>query len=669
METGQENISFEINGEVAYCQATTEKNGVRVIVPMKKHHFTEFDEAVKRQLMYFENVVYKIRDEYGNDHGIPVRPNILYQDDSIVISDNQFFSKPHILINNVNYGFINFDELEIENVSGNIGLKVSPEEVEVSPSRENLIWEEKTREAVVQRLRDAQKSASALISESMDKETDFIAWLNKVKSIVSSWSAEHTGSTVLATLAKIVSADRLDFVFKSLIGSPILFKKDFFEDLDFKALNVCYTTKQVKGQVTRTIDRSKSIPMYHKVALVSTRLSNRKDKFLLSTEDYFTVIHLPDRYKTEEYRPGFKQLDDAEVNTTFHKLQMQVIRLLLASPSVVPYEEIQVPDTWHETEEEEDVISAEEQTEEEVKASYLSKKDRRLLNKEILVHTLTRNTLYYSQESARTILDFPFRKTECKTTEIDAWNNEEIYWGNEADSKVLIFVSCLLSQNGPTTGVRDFDNSPVRLFKVAKDNIKYVKDFQHIQKFFAQKRGSTITMSSYLIRWNTARLLLPKMPLLNFMQGLSQIPQYTEQYDKYAKVVQYVSGFENLERWPTLKSTFSTAMDDMVRHLDKVYQFQKLVADGATAEQIATVATEMWGSPTITDGCAVNIEIVTIFEELLDWSTSIRTLLNTSKVLNSRDEEGYTPNGHFDFEEASEHEMESIADYIKLKTT
>lgn len=157
LETGQENISFEINGEVAYCQATTEKNGVRVIVPMKKHHFTEFDEAVKRQLMYFENVVYKIRDEYGNDHGIPVRPNILYQDDSIVISDNQFFSKPHILINNVNYGFINFDELEIENVSGNIGLKVSPEEVEVSPSRENLIWEEKTREAVVQRLRDAQK--------------------------------------------------------------------------------------------------------------------------------------------------------------------------------------------------------------------------------------------------------------------------------------------------------------------------------------------------------------------------------------------------------------------------------------------------------------------------------------------------------------------------------
>lgn len=678
LETNESNPFIEVNGEVIYYERTTLKNGVKVTVPMKKHYFSEFDDAVKKQLMYFDDVVYSVVDEYSNSSVLPIKPNILFQNDALVISDNTYYSKPHILINKVNYGYINFDELELEQIYGNIGIKVQPEEVEVSPSREALIWEDKTKEAVLNRFRDAQKVASDLIATSIQDETDFVAWMNKVYAINRRWTTDsNSGNQVLAVLSRIVSSEALRFTFNHghVNSLPIKLRKEFFAELDFKITTVSYTTKTIKGNVVKQIQRSGEVPLFQNTVLVlGGRASNRKDKYLLSLYSEFTMVYIPDRYKLENLETYVGATDllfvGKEINTTFHKEQRTVIDHFLRSPSVVVYETLEVPKDWTASEEEDEVIELETLTEEEKNASYISAEARRKLKGEILCHTVEFN-MYLNTHSSYTMENASyFGKEAVPVADISSWKNEEVYYGNQADSDTLKFVAYLLyPYQGSKSFKRNFnDETPVRLFKVAQDNVKYVKDFQHITKFFAYKRGTTITMSAHLIRWNTSRLIVPKMHLLNFMQGLEVIPMFADKFNNYKTLVEYVSTYMDVTR-TTSATFFEKAMEDVINHLDKVYQFQKLVAEGATQEQISTIATEMWGSSTITDGCAVDIKILAIFEELLDWSTSIRDLLNTSKVLNNRDEDVYSTDGHLDYETATEEELEAITNYIQLKTT
>ena len=202
------------------------------------------------------------------------------------------------------------------------------------------------------------------------------------------------------------------------------------------------------------------------------------------------------------------------------------------------------------------------------------------------------------------------------------------------------------------------NTSPVRLLKLSADNSKYVRDFQHIQKFFAQNKNGCITMSNYLIRWNTSRLIIPRMHLLNFMQGFSQIPELEDKYADYELVFNFVAPYRTLDRFP------EEHINKIISHLDKVAQFQKIVAEGASKEIIADIATQMWGSAEITDGCALDLKIIRIFEDLLDWSTSIRDLLNTSNVLSSSKDFNYS----IEFRKGTTTELEAILNYITLKT-
>lgn len=124
---------------VFYSEETTLPNGVSVIIPAKKHHKEQYIDAVKQQLLYFDNVrLFTYNEESQQKIEIPVKAEIMYEDNRIVLSKNDIYSKPHLLLNKVNYGFINFQELELEERKGNIGIKVDPTEVSINPSRETL---------------------------------------------------------------------------------------------------------------------------------------------------------------------------------------------------------------------------------------------------------------------------------------------------------------------------------------------------------------------------------------------------------------------------------------------------------------------------------------------------------------------------------------------------
>lgn len=110
LATGQENESVLFGagtGEeyTVYYEKTEQKNRFSIIIEAKKHHMQQYIDAVKSQMLYFDDIVCKIQHENGAIEFIDYKAKILYEDEHIVMSDNQYFTAPHLLLNRVNYGY------------------------------------------------------------------------------------------------------------------------------------------------------------------------------------------------------------------------------------------------------------------------------------------------------------------------------------------------------------------------------------------------------------------------------------------------------------------------------------------------------------------------------------------------------------------------------------
>ena len=81
------------------------------------------------------------------------------------------------MINNVIYNVIDFQELELPERLGNVGIKVSVEEVDLPPSRENVIYTPKTKAIVIEKMKSINETASNYIHEKLNaKEMSFRDW-------------------------------------------------------------------------------------------------------------------------------------------------------------------------------------------------------------------------------------------------------------------------------------------------------------------------------------------------------------------------------------------------------------------------------------------------------------------------------------------------------------
>ena len=175
-----------------------------------------------------------------------------------------------------------------------------------------------------------------------------------------------------------------------------------------------------------------------------------------------------------------------------------------------------------------------------------------------------------------------------------------------------------------------FSPHSVRLVKVAKDRVKYIKDFKHINKFFLQIIDNRITMSTRLIRWNTARKIKESLHKLNFLGQDLDNPEIQEKVKVYRKLYDYVRlHYNELGTVNTVDSSqFGEAMQSITSHLDKVEFFQRFVAEGNSTEAIASVAKELWSNQEIQDGCAIDLDLIKELEELLEWAEPVSSLLN-----------------------------------------
>jgi len=675
--TLQSNASYTFsNGYTCYYWRTSDKNGLEIEIGTKKHHKAQYLDAVTSQLMYFKNVKLFLV-EAGIQREVPVKADILYEDDMIVLASNSSYSKPHILLNGVNYGYVNFQELELEDKMGNIGIKVDPDKISINPSRESLIWDDKTREVVVQRFQEVVSIAQNTINQEL-KERDFLRWLRVCSQATANslWSRAEE-NTVIGRLARIVDMSKIELSYP--VDSRIRYNNKLLDGLWCRVvkMSVERTGSKIKKKVEYyqgfTTALSEGLPLLIHVGPIS----NRRNKYILTHVHKQGFILLQLEYNPKEDGTPLTAEDirisprNDEANTqklaeqsqkaglgTYGLIKAKVATLhnyIHASQDKVWYENIVVPEDFkaNELEEEEEV---EEQTEE----AQQSAEERRKLTGMTVLHTPRVVDTYSKLTSLERA--YEMQKIEMPVHLTDTWKNEEVFWSNQ-DFEPLLHTAALLSRYAGSLrrlyayGLKPedkperftekgyghihtsdyarlsnfYESSLVRLIKVAQNNVKYYKDFKHITKFFKEIRNKTITMSNVLIRWNTARLLKEKIADLAFLRGFEQISP--DKAASYNKLTTYVTAYWRPMSFDTkILGADDTTTGQLISHLDKVGQFQLFVRSNPDdKESIAQLAVELFNPQKgveIENGKAIDTEMYDMYLELVDWCQPVKTLMN-----------------------------------------
>jgi len=226
------------NGMPAYYKHTDEKNHTIISFGVKKHNRSLFSDSVSQQLTYFNNVqfLYQYADMESPYNKTAINKPLL-NTETLIVCDGSYYSRPHIVIVKnpgdeigINYGSIDFRELEMEQLWGNVGIKcpmrqayekdgeiiVVQEGVEVTPSREKVIWNDHTKAYVQLMLEKAANEASEIIEDEL-KQDEFVAWVKACSNVLYKGSRnvdEIANAPALAQISKLVDTSNIKPKFK-----------------------------------------------------------------------------------------------------------------------------------------------------------------------------------------------------------------------------------------------------------------------------------------------------------------------------------------------------------------------------------------------------------------------------------------------------------------------
>jgi hypothetical protein len=713
MELGTQNqVHVFENGELVYYRDTDLPNGTTIEVEAKKHHKQSYIEAVKSQLLYFPNVEFRIRNKNGGTDVIPIQANILYEDEYIVLSDNSQYSKPHLLINKVNYGYVDFRELELEDMQGNIGIKVQAEEVDVNPSRESVTWNEKTRNTVMESFKKVVGTAERMISEQL-KVPDFIEWIKACAEINSRYS---NSESVLGRLSKIVSLDNAKISYSEDPRIRYTFSLLHALDMRTNRLEIARVGSTVKYKVKREETFSRDFAEGLPVIVQTGRSSFLKDKYLLQQvypggfisirlrqvslvgedEDTEEPMGVWPDYLMETITKGAESYDVSRAE--FKEILASVETFITHSKHIIPYSTIVVPEDFDGKEE------VEEETEEVKEEMSISRAERRKLAGTIPLYTPRVCGSGYEPKGKDNLKRiYEWQKVEIPVVDIDEWTEDEIFYatdkvigqnqdGTDILESSLLHLAAMITR--PFTGYSDYqnpgwrnlpdgkyevseneqircthffdpDNKSVKLIKVAQERRKYFGDFKPIQRFFLDIKNKTLTMSNALIRWNTARVMLKHFRKLEFLENFELF--HREHCHTYRELKSYVeTNFRSIKALSKSNEYYGIneqSNTDLIQHCDKVMKLQLAAREYKDKpELVAKVVQELFNpEQEIIDGCAIDIKLYDRLMELVEYATPVYTLLNEISTLTHVPDSG---NPHKPIAEQLEHD---IKEYLEFK--
>ena len=356
------------NGDPAYYKATTHKNYTKISFGSKKHNRRAFNNAVRDQLSYIHNVDFFTQYASGGMFPEHISKNILINTPTCIVSEgSSWYTKPHIVIVKnpgdsigINYGSIDFREMEMEDLHGNIGIKcpmrqayidddgnevVVREGVEVTPSREKVIYNDKTKEYLQKMLQCAADEASELIEEAL-KEEDFLKWIELCSNVLYKNSSSEEVSNDLMGLnqiARMVDTSTIRPMFKSS-GIRYANPKKMLPGYRVRVITRNYNT------INRAdLDNWSSGNLSRIYYAEDGGATKMKDLYLTGEGGGFVLITPIDKdFLADEIFRETRPEQKAKLIAakTKHDNLKQVIAQLLDqhSPSLLSYDEVVVPD-------------------------------------------------------------------------------------------------------------------------------------------------------------------------------------------------------------------------------------------------------------------------------------------------------------------------------------
>jgi hypothetical protein len=453
----------------AYYEDTSDKNGVVVEWEVKNHNRQTTEDAIKSQLMYFDNVVYQKYNHWGTSSIINLKTSVLFSDDEIVVPSytNSHTNIPHILLGKegkyVNYGSIDWKELELPDFGGGIGFKMSPSDVSINPSREDLVWNEKTKSAILAKFEVVKELVNNELKDQL-KETDFIKWNAIAESINSNLNrSTYSGSygygnqkqdNLVSVLAKLLTT-----------GDGVALK--YSNDYSYKSLNSAL--KAVEGN-ENTAMREVYVSDKSSYKLNRTPVLNWKS--MENVEIWVTNDDKADRIKDTYIN---EQLD-SDLNKSFiliHKKKLKetkISELLFDKTVCKDYDSIVVP--------EDDRLRYQNK----ISQSALTPAEIRKLNKKVVAKEYIKG---YGNNSYTT-------KVEYKIGDMmNDFSSNSIIYGHRDDDSFLHFVTKLLPKN-----------TNIKVLLVAQNNLKYFSPYgKHVMNYLFEidEQNKTVKLCDELI--------------------------------------------------------------------------------------------------------------------------------------------------------------------------
>ncbi len=689
-ETGKINpfVTFSDGSKVFY-NTSDEENKTTISFNVKKHNRSKFTEAIEEQLMYFDNVNFNVVDneDEGSVKKVYFKAEIIYNSKNLIVSNSYYLNKPHIVLvknpdatTGINYGNIDFRELEMEQIHGSIAFKcparqvvvdengvetVLQEGVDVTPSREKVIWNEATKNYIKGVILAASQEASEIIEKEL-QETDFLKWISACRSIIAGKSSTNR---ILNKLATIVDTEDL----KPRFGPDPRIKYGPMKNL-LEGFNILspYVDNSSNEKVKReTLSVWGSFDAEHFYAR-EEKWSKFKDLYIMNNPEDKQNPHKVCTF-------SFKDLDavfDHKINMWTGDAQAKVMKekkrvlkkrevvlaLIEKSEWYKDYDTIEVPVEFSES-----VTEEEEIAEEKSKFSHLSAVDRRDIEKRMVAYTLR----YDDRKEDRFTMD----KIEPKT--IDVMNSVyRTYYATKEDEPKLKAAAMLLKTMMPKHSevypgnsnvnswdkensypVYWFDNPPVRymswnssgeyekwadpkqgwdvpqLVRVSQDKVKFITqnpNVKHIDELFLKANDKNeYTMDVTLVKYYTASKL-ERIQEFTFMKGLGFIlPELQKKYCELQELrVNNYSTFNN--------STVRNNLPAITDHMDKLYEFQKFCATCDDAQMIMDKSKNLFVLSDISSARAVDLDMLADYDNIVEFAEEVEPLLSQIEKLKSR---------------------------------
>jgi hypothetical protein len=222
-----------------YYRNTKLKNGVTAEAEVKRHRKMDFINSIENQLGFIKNIQLLMKDahlDYLEPNKRDISNKVLFSTPKILVGESDYYAVPQILLKPgpdsdvmISYGTINFEELEMKKYSGNVSFIMNINEVDVTPSRENVIWNTRTRDAIKNMFLTAQETVTDLIEDKIKGEEnlpDFLTLLANFRN--------KNAISGIAELYKIIDISKIENAYRKFnIGQASVqlnddtMKKDF----------------------------------------------------------------------------------------------------------------------------------------------------------------------------------------------------------------------------------------------------------------------------------------------------------------------------------------------------------------------------------------------------------------------------------------------------------